>query len=251
MPIPRKRDEASITNKSKSKKKCVAKYVPTKQTHSSLIESTDICTQPQLLLAYVYDLDDNGAVISIGYGASTLQPTINFSRHLESSIELTSVDWMQLFTKSHDINNFIANVDDVNNSNLLYIRDGHIIISVYRHVNQSNNNIVIILQNANDNSKQIKLSEIEWKRLNMLFEFLNTILNWFTLYAPNIKYYYDEYVKHCAIKNVYMLKTSDYFVIDDKSKVTFNQLRLFHELPIMCTTQLVYDVSLYKLYHSK
>lgn len=255
--------KSTTTKKAKKNSKTDAKYIPTKihQQQQPLDNLNDNCVDNNIrkdlnqLLAYTYFLDSNEKQISIGYDANTLLPTINITHFPSSTIEIIHADWMTLCQHSQNITDLLSSLDmsfkiDLNGAlssryESSFIKGECISISIFKHIDQNNNCIVI--QNLFDNSSFIKLYINEWKKMSSLFNFINSVLNWYILSTSNIKHFYQQYVKNCAIQNVSTL--DKYFDVEDNLQITFNRSRLFFELPIVCSGKLAYDISLYKLFN--
>lgn len=224
------------------KNKKQQKYIPTK-LNKYVDDDIVIATQlkPNLLLAYTHFLNGFDKHISIGYNADTFQPAINITHNPISTIALTTMDWTHLRTNAKDISNCFSS------KSCAYFKCDSITISVI-HSSHNDDNI-IIFQHLINTSNCITLNELEWMQINSLLDFYKSIYDWLTLYSLNIICYYNQYIKHCADKQDYMLHTSEFFTIDDIPKTTFNQFRLFYEIPLMCKKKLQLDVNLYKLYN--
>lgn len=232
------------TVKARPKKQKIQKYVPTKIESSNVtkcvIEEEKKQFDVNLLLAYTHFLNGYEKHISIGYNPVTLLPAINIVHNSKSKIVLTTLDWMHLLANSNEITKCLAN------NGSAYFKCDTTSISII-HVSHNNEN-VIIMQDLFNNANCITLSDQDWMQIYTLFDFYKSMYDWFTLYAHNIKIYYDQYVNNCTLKHVYTLQTHDFFAIEDTYKNTFNQLRLFHEIPVICKQNLILDVELLKLY---
>lgn len=227
----------STVNPRKNKK--FQKYIPSKINSDYNITTTQLL--PNLLLSYTHFLNGYAKHISVGYDADTFQPSINITHNPISTIKLTSLDWMHLHVNSSEIKKCCLQKSSA------YFKWDTISISVIHSTH--NDESIVIFQHLSNISNCITLNGNDWMQIADILDLYKSIYNWLTLYASNISYYYEQYIKHCAAKNIKTLQTSDYFTIDDASKITFNQLRLFYEIPIMCKEKLELDVKLYKLYH--
>lgn len=224
------------------KSKIQQKYIPAR-THNQIGVDNVIQSQliPNLLLAYTHFLSGYNKNISIGYHTETFQPVINITHNPISTISLTSLDWMHLLANVNVISKCFACKSST------YIKCDSIAISII-HSSHNDENI-IIFQNLTNTSNCITLTELDWMQIIGLLDLYKSMYDWFTLYASNIMCYYEEYIKHCSNKPDCKLLTTDYFILEDKSKITFNQLRLFYEIPLICKDKLTLDIKLYKLYH--
>lgn len=230
------------STKKPRKNKKQSKYIPTK-LNKYADNDTVIATQlfPNLLLAYTHFLNGFDKHISIGYNADTFQPAVNITHNPISTIALTTLDWMHLRTNAKEISNCFSY------KNSVYFKCDSISISVIHSSHNDEN--TLIFQHLTNTLNCITLNELEWMLIIDLLDLYISIYDYCTLYTSNIKFYYEQYVQHCYNTPNCQLYTSDYFIIEDKSKITFNQLRLFYEIPIYCKNKLSLDVKLYKLYH--
>lgn len=223
-----------------TKNKKHQKYIPSK-INGDIEMPVSHMLPNLLLLAYTHFLNGYAKHISIGYDADTFKPSINITHYPISTINLTPLDWMHLQVNSSEISKCCLQ------KSCAYFKFESISISVI-HSSHNDENIVIF-QHLIKSSNNITLTGHDWMQIAGLLDLYTPIFNWLTLYTSNISNYYGEYVKRCAAKYIDTLKASDFFAIKDASKITFNQLRLFHEIPILCKEKLELDVKLYRLHN--
>lgn len=182
----------------------------------------------QQLLAYTYFI--NGEIskyISVGYDTNTFQPSVTIHHIGESSITLTSMEWMIMFVYIDQIKTYLDRT--------WTIIDGHNtgIIQVTKEFTiEQHNALSDWVWFKKDDLNQITINGEEFSQIEHLADFFNTIIYRLKLSSELVKNYYNDYVDKCAMFGTECLSSSQYFV--PAIEKNFNYNKLFIEIGIVC-----------------
>lgn len=87
--------------------------------------------------------------------------------------------------------------------------------------------------------KSIVLNQAELVYLQEMSLFLISVLKWCATITPEIKQYFNMYVKKCIANNTYSLLSTDYFLPLKINNYSCNYSRLFNEIPVLCAIKII------------
>lgn len=91
----------------------------------------------------------------------------------------------------------------------------------------------------------ILLTYNELYKLFDLLDFFNIVMFHNNNASESVKEYYKEYVKKCQEKNVLSLSNEYFFIPSRSSYVHINYSRLYYEIPLYCSANIVFDTILF------
>lgn len=211
-----------------------------KKKKTEEIESViSISSQPELLLRSVFFLNlECTKNISIGYAiADNCRPMFMLSHDL-SYVLLALTDWMVIFLSNLLIQNWYAQVVDVNTNDSCVVSkniklkrvmiNGVPLIEIENVPKKSFNNSVLI--NLREYERCCELDSY------LQYLFRQAQQNW--IYVDD---YYNMYVYYCLLKNKPYLDEEDYFTIIDLPQ-SIDSYKIYKEISLVCKEKLSVDV---------
>jgi hypothetical protein len=190
---------------------------------------------PSLLLAYTYFLnDDHTSYVSVGYSCIDFNPKIiicSNSNSIKSSkgscyVEFNFSDWI------HFNNNNLQII------NKFFMNEGEYKIPKSKSVHcklLTKQGIKYLVLN-----RHVFINSDNWNNLFDISTFLTSLITFCNNVWREIEFYYQAYLEKCKLHHVYQLTFNDYFA----PFVSYcNYSRLFNEIPIICKTRLINEIS--------
>lgn len=201
---------------------------------------------PNLLLSYTYYLNNSHTTsISVGLDTEDFKlKIILYKNGLHHALNYE--DWFLLYKNNNHIEAHF-NGEKTIAKNI----DGSCGIRYKLSTRASSKCLTLHQYQQNINkSKKIHINADEWKILNSLSSFLNSIITWFIYSSNDAQLYYEQYVAKCIELNTLKLDSQYFFMPPALTSSTptahpvyyCNYSRLFHEIPILCNPKLINDL---------
>lgn len=174
----------------------------------------------KVLLNYTYYLDEcQNRKVMLGFDPLTFQAKIVFHLHGRFPVSAFYTAWVALYNHLKKLKS------ELNDDNL----------PLNQETLKKQHKIPV------DNGS-ITLQQQELYKLLDMTEFLNIVMYHNNNASGNVKEYYTKYIQKCKEKNVIKLADEDFFIPAHTSYVHINYSRLFYEIPMFYSGNIIFDM---------